>query len=51
MDGVELLLGVGMADVQDVKKNVGVDGFFEGGTETGDEIVGQIADEADGVAQ
>src|ERR1700677_4505449 len=40
-----------MADVQDVQKQVGMDGFFEGGLEAGDEIVRQIANEADGVAE
>ncbi len=51
VDRIELLLGVGMADVEDVEEEIGVDGFFEGGLEAGDEVVGQIADEADGVAE
>ena len=51
MDGIELLVGVGMADVEDVQKQIGVDGLFEGGAEAGDEVVRQIADEAYGVAE
>jgi hypothetical protein len=51
VDGFELLLGVGVADVEDVEEQVGVDGFFERGLEGGDEVVGQVADEADGVGE
>ncbi len=48
-DGFELLLGVGVRNVEDDQEHVGVGGFFEGGFEAGDEVVGEIADEADGV--
>ena len=40
-----------MADVEHVQQHIGVDGFFERRLEAGDEIVRQIADEADGVAE
>ena len=50
MDALELLLGVRMADVQHVQQQIGVDGFFQRGLEAGDEVVRQVADEADGVA-
>ena len=48
-DGLELLLGVGMGDVEHVQQQVGVDGFFQRRLEAGDEVVRQVADEADGV--
>ena len=51
VDGVELLLCVGMPDVEHVQEQVGVNRFLEGGFEGGDEIVRQIADEADGVGE
>jgi hypothetical protein len=42
---------MGGGGVDDVDEEVGEDGFFEGGAEGLDEIVGQIADEADGVGE
>jgi len=48
--GVELL-SVGGAGVDDVDEEVGEDGFFKGGSEGLDEIVWEIADEADGVGE
>ncbi len=48
-DGFELVLGMGMGDIEDEKEHIGVGGFFEGGFEAGDEVVGEIADEANGV--
>lgn len=48
--GVELL-SVGGAGVDDVDEEIGEDGFFKGGAEGLDEIVWEIADEADGVGE
>ena len=51
VDGGDLFLGLGMADVDDVEKQVGLDDFFEGGLEGFDKAVGELLDEADGVGQ
>src|SRR5258707_14355569 len=51
MDRSVLLLGVGVADVEHVQQQVGMDRFLKRGLEAGDEIVVKIADEADGVAE
>ena len=49
LDGLDLLERVTAGDVGDVQEQVGVDGLFEGRFEAGDEVVGQVAHEADGV--
>ena len=51
MHAAELLLGMGMAHIEHVQEHVGVHRFFERGAEAGDEVMRQIADEADGVGQ
>jgi len=51
MDGADLFLGVGMADVDDMEEEIGFDDFLEGGLEGFDEAVGKLADESDGVAE
>ncbi len=49
--GLIELLGVGGTGVDDVDEEVGEDGLFEGGAEGLYEVVGEIADEADGVGE
>ena len=49
--GLIELLGVGGTGVDDVDEEVSEDGLFEGGAEGLDEVVGEIADEADGVGE
>ncbi len=39
----------GIAGVDDVQEQVGVGGLLERGAEGGEEVLGQVADEADGV--
>lgn len=49
--GLIELLGVGGTGVDDVDEEVGKDGLLQGGAEGLDEVVGEIADEADGVGE
>jgi len=51
VDGADLFLGVGMADIDDVEEEIGFDDLFEGGFERLDQSVRKFADEADGVAE
>ena len=51
VDGGDLLLGLGIAGIDDVQQEPGLTGFLQGRLERGDEMVRQIADEADRVAQ
>ena len=51
MHRIKLLLGMRMADVQNVQQQIGMNGFFERRLEAGDQIVRQIAHETDGIAQ
>ncbi len=50
-DGGDVPLDGGVRQVGDVEKQVGVDGFFESGAERCHQVVGQIADEPDGIAE
>ncbi len=47
----ELLLGMRVADVKHVQEQVGMDGLLERRLETGDQVVRQVADETDRVAE
>src|SRR4051794_1243209 len=49
-DGRDLALGVGVAAVDDVEDQVGVGDLLQGRPERLDQLVGQVPDEADGVA-
>ena len=51
VDGGDLLGGGGVGGVDDVQEEVGLDDFLEGGLEGLDELVRELADEADGVAE
>jgi hypothetical protein len=51
IDDVELEVGLGAGGIDNVKKEVGVDGLLEGSLEGGDQVVGKVADEADGVGE
>ena len=46
---LRLHFGVGIAGVDEVEKNISLDGFLEGAVERGDQLVGNFPDEADGV--
>jgi hypothetical protein len=46
-----LPFGFEVAGVDDVQQQIGVSSFFKGGTEGGDEVVGKVADEANGIAE
>jgi len=50
-DGGDVPLDGVVGQVGDVEKQVGVDGFFESSAERCDEVVGQVADEPDGIAE
>ncbi len=51
VDDVELHLRHGIGDIQHDQQQVGVEGFLKGGPEGGDEVVRQVAHEADGVGE
>ena len=51
IDGLDLIDDPLVRGVGDVDEKVGVDGFFERRPETGDEVVGQVANKAHRVAQ
>ena len=51
LDRLDLLLGLGARGVDDVEQQVGLAGLFERGLERGDQVVRQVADEADRVGE
>ena len=51
VDGLNLFLGLRMADIDDVQKQVRLDNFLERGFERFNEAVRQFADETHGVRQ
>ena len=50
-DGFVVELDGGVGDVEKDEDEIGVHGFFEGCAEGGDEVVREVADEADGVGE
>lgn len=50
-DGVVLHLGGAVGDVEDDEEDVGVGCLFQGCSEAGDEVGGEVADESDGVRE
>ena len=50
-DALDLMEDIGVTHVDDVEEEVGVAGLGEGGMERGDEVMGEVADEADGIGE
>ena len=51
VDRLDLLLGRGAGGIYDVQEQPGLPGFFQRGFETRDQVVWQLADEANRIAQ
>lgn len=50
-DGVDVFFHLRLGGVDDMQKQVGFNDLGQGGVETGDELMRQVADKADGIAE